>query len=451
MKVVIVGAGDVGQYVSAVLSNDGYDVTVVERKPETCVAVDEAFNVRVVRGNGSSAQVLQEAGVGEADYFLAMTSDDLTNLVASSVARALGAKTILTRIHDQAYVDNPLVNYQVHFGIDHIINPEGLTAVALAKIIRNPARVAVENFARGQIEAHRLRVDPNAKVVGKTLRELNLPAEVRFGYYQRGGEENVPEADTEVQAGDIVTVFGPPSELYKLREKIDPGSTSQIIRVVVVGGGETGVALLRLLSSPRFRVRVIEKDPARCQVLAQRFPRVTILNGDGTSLRLLEDEQIAGVDYFVAVTGADEQNIMSAVLAVKLGAKHVQAILNKSDYEGIIENLRQQLGLETIVSPRTVTAQEVLRYLSREPYVELFRFPQQSARIIEIVVSPESPCVGKTLREVQWPRGSVAVALQHKFKSKVPSGDDHILAGDRMVFITREGNLRALLGLLRPA
>jgi len=449
MNVVIVGAGDVGSYLSLVLSDRGHDVTVIESDPATATRIDEEHNVRVITGNGSSAEVLKKARVDECRFFLALTSDDKTNLIASSIAKALGAETVITRIHDQTYQDTSFVNYQVHFGIDFMINPEGLCAMELAKSIRNPARVAVENFARGQIEAQRFRVDEKAHYRGKTLREIRLPPTVRFGFYQRGEAQDVPSADTVLQAGDVVTVFGPPNELYKLRTHLDPSSCGQQMRVTIFGGGETAVALIRLLANPRFSVQVIEKNWEKCQRLAAKFPGVSFIHGDGTSLRLMEEEQIGSADHFVASTSEDEQNIMTAIQAVKLGAKHVQAVTNKSDYEEMLNNLKRSLGIESLISPRVVTANEVLRYMSEDPYIELFRFPNQSARILEIKVSLDSPVAGKSLREIGWPKHAVVAALLHKFQAKVPGPDDHILANDRVIVITREENIADLLHLLR--
>lgn len=448
MKIVIVGAGEVGNHLSQVLSTKGHDVTVIEENPERATRIDEELNVRVIQGSGSSAAVLKEALEDGADFFIAMTSRDEINLISCSLAHVLGAKTIISRIHDQTFIDTTHVNYQFQFGIDMMLNPEGLCAAELAKSIRSPARIAVEQFARGQIEAQRIRIDEKAKFRGKKLRELKLPSQIKFGFYQRGDEQDVPYADTVLEIGDIVTVFGPPNELYKLRTNLDPQSTGQDLRIVIFGGSETAVALIRLLNNPRFKVRVLERDPEKCRRLAERFPDVTFINGDGTSLRLLEEEQVGNADFFVASTSDDERNVMTSIQASKLGAKHVQTVINKSDYEEILFNLRSALDIETLVSPRVVTANEVLRYLSDDPYVELFNFPRQAARILEFAVSKDSPAAGKTLKEIDWPDHAVAVALLQKFQVKVPGADDTILAGDRIVVITREEHIKDLLKLL---
>ncbi len=448
MKLVIAGAGEVGAYLAGILSAEGNDVTIIDTDPETCRQMDELYNVRVVLGNGSSAEILKQAKVDEADYFLAMTSEDKSNLIASSLAKALGAETVITRIHDSTYADSSFVNYQVHFGIDFMINPEMLSAVDLAKSIRNPARVAVESFARGQIEAQRFEVDARSKLLDKPLRELKLHPQVRFGYHARGEEHDVPTADTTLQAGDQVTVFGPSNEVFELRNKLAPDSIRVEQRIVIFGASEVAVALLRILQSPRFRIRVIEQKPEKCERLAARFSHATFIQGDGTSLRLMEEEQVGEADYFIASTSEDERNILTSVQATKLGCKHVQAVLNKSDYEDILQNMQATLGIETIVSPRKVTAQEVLRYISPEPFVELFRFPEHDCRILEIKVKDGCPAAGKLVKEIKWPLHTVAVALHHKFDVRVPGAEDKILAGDRVVVITRGENIRELIKLL---
>lgn len=449
MKIVIMGAGEVGSYLSLLLSTEGHDVTIVERDADTCRRLDDQLDVRVVQGNGGSAATLKNANVDTCDFFLAMASDDQANLIASSLARALGAGFVITRVHDQTYADHSLLNYQVHFGIDVLINPEALSAVELAKSIRNPGRVAVENFARGQIEAQLLQIDKSSRFCGTPLRNLKLPHDVRFGFFRRGEVEDVPTADTILEAGDVVTMFGSPNELIDLRRKLDPGAVDKQSKVVIFGGGETAIALLKLLNSPRFKVRIVEQRLEQCEALAQRFRNVIFIHGDGTSLRLMEEEQIGDADYFVSTTHDDECNIMTAIQAAKLGAKHVEAVINKSDYEEILNNLRDSLGIETIVSPRVVTANEVLRFISRKPYNELFKLPGQSARILEFVVRKGSPACDQKLRDIAWPKFAVVVALQHQYTARVPGANDVIQANDRVAVVTREDNIKALQKLLR--
>ena len=177
-------------------------------------------------GNGSSAEILARAKVGECDHFLAMTSEDQVNLVASSIAKKMGARNTIARIHDHTYSDNSFFNYQLNFGIDVLLNPEALAAVELAKAIRNPGRVAVENFARGKIEVQQLEITAGAKAIGRTLVQLNVGSEtgVRVGLIQRQGDTFVPNRDTIIELGDELTLFGNPNSLSKIQGKFSPPS-----------------------------------------------------------------------------------------------------------------------------------------------------------------------------------------------------------------------------------
>lgn len=451
MKIVVVGAGEVGRHLCLTLSEDRHDVTVIETAENIAEELEESQNVKVVEGNGASARILKEAGVGHCDFFLAMTSEDTTNLLASSLAKALGAKTTIARIHDQTYADNSLLNYQLHFGIDFLINPEALGAVALAKAIRNPGRVAVENFARGEVEVQQVQLSSRSRLSGKRLRDTHLPSGVRVGIISRKGVTQVPTANSELQAGDLLTLVGPPEALYEIRPKFEPhAQTDKHLRIVLFGGSETAIALVRLLKAPRFRVRLIESDRERCKQLAEEFPHITVIHGSATSLRLLEEEQVGSADFFVACTKDDEDNIMTSLQARKLGVKRVMLIFNKPDYEGVLDELRGTLGVELAVSPRQSTVAEVMRYLSKRRYQELASLPQDSGKIIEARVSPNSSVINTPLKDLQLPSGCVIIVLMHRFQAKVPGAEDKLLPEDRLVIIVQESQLSKLVDLLCP-
>ena len=447
MKVIIVGAGEVGHNLCATLSAAGHDVTVIEQSEEKVTLLDEEQNARIIRGNGSSARQLVDLDVAQCDAFLAMTSDDRTNLISCSLAKGLGAKNTFARIHDETYSDNSVINYQLHFGIDLLVNPEAICAVELAKAIRNPGRVAVENFARGQIEFQQQRVAAGSRLIGQQLKQLQLDPKVRIGYIQREGESEIAGPETILQEGDCVTLFGYPDALFNLRERFDPKNKINEVSVALFGGSETAISLIRLLTNPRFRIRVIEKDAARCRQIAESFPHVAVICGDATSLRLLEEEQIGEADYFVACTKDDEDNILTCLQATKLGADHVQLVVNKGDYEQLEGILKTILGIEMVVSPRRATADFMARSLSTETATTLAELPNDG-RILEIKLDYNSPAVGKQVKDIPLPAGSLFVAIQHKFKASVPTAEDTLLAGDRVLVLVNKSQQKALLSML---
>ena len=448
MKIIIIGAGEVGHNLCSTLAAAGHNVTLIEQSDVRYEKLDEEQNARIILGNGSSARQLVDVDIASCDAFLAMTSDDRTNVISCSLAKGLGAKNTIARIHDETYSDNSVINYQLHFGIDLLVNPEAICAVELAKEIRSAGRVAVENFARGQIEVQQQQVASKSRFIGKKLEDLKLDPRVRVGFVHRDGNTSVASAETVLEENDLVTLFGHPEELFSLRERFDPKQKINESRVVLFGGSETAISLIRLLSNPRFKVRVIEKDKAKCRDLSERFPKVTVIHGDATSLRLLEEEQIGSADYFVACTKDDEDNILTCLQAAKLGANHVQLVINKGDYDQLLGILKTMLGIEVVVSPRQATAEFMLRNLSANSSSTLAEVPGGGGKIVEVRIKHSSSCVGKKIKDISLPADALFVALLHKFKAKVPSADDVILAGDRVVLIVSEAERKNVLASL---
>ncbi len=450
MKAIVVGAGEVGFYLSDIMSQKGLDITVIEQSNSQFQKVDEELDVKVLQGNGASAAMLERAGIKQAGFVIAVTSDDMTNIVCCSLAKVINPGVVtVARVHDATYADNSHINYQLHFGIDHLLNPEALCAVELAKEIRNPGRVAVENFARGRIEVQQIWVTKPSKFTGKPLKDIPLPKEVRVATVAKPDDRyQIATAGTILEVGDLVTLFGIPEQMIPVKNQLDPSSKIDQARVVLYGGTEIAIALVRLLNNPRFKIRILEKDPKLCQSLAERFPNVTIIRGDATSRRLLEEEQIGSSDYFVACTKRDEDNIMTSVQAAKLGAKHVQLVINKPDYEPILMNLSDTLGVELIVSPRLATGNELSRVINTGPANELAVLADSRAKILEIKVSHESRAVGKQIKDLPRATNTIFIALLHKYDAKVPSATDTILPGDRIVVLTTDEDQQAAIDLL---
>ncbi len=449
MKTIIVGAGEVGSYISLHLSRRGHSVTLVESSADHAGRIDQEQDVKVLRGDGSSAAMLEEAGVADARNFLALTSDDRTNLVACKVARELGGRIFtVARIHEQTYLDHSRVDYQALFDVDFFLNPERLCAVELAKVIRHPGRVAIEHFARGQIEVQTMAVSPRSRLIGAHLREMRIDPRMRVGMITRDGETTVARAETSLAAGDQLTVFGKPDAVSAFRHQVEPGEDRGSVRVAVYGGTEIAVALVGLLGNPRFRVRVIEPDAGVCESFAARFPNLTVIHGDATSRRLLEEEQIGGVDTFVACTKEDEHNIMTCLQASRLGAGQVHLVINKPDYEDLLDDLRTTMGVASVVSPRQASVNELIRYLERGTVVELSSMSVRPTRLLEVAVSPESAAIGRKLRDPGLPEGCLFLALLRGVEATVPGAGDAIEKGDRVLLAVDEASRSEVIRLL---
>lgn len=451
MKIVIIGAGEVGTYLSETLSIADHDVTLVERDQSTVSALNEHLDARIIKDHGGSTRVLLKAGVQDCDFFLAMTSSDETNLVSASIAKALGAKTTFARVHDHTFRDNTVLNYQQHFGIDHLVNPEALAAVELAKTIRNPGRVAVEDFGRGQIEVKSVEIQPGAKVTGHPLSSLKLPGNIRIGLINREGRTYVANAASVLLEKDHVTLFGHPDSLFEANQFFDPNSKgSKKINVTLLSGSEISISLARLLSNPRFKLRIIEKDLELCHALIERMPNITIIHGDATSRRILEEEEIGGSDFFVACSKDDEDNIMTCLQAHKLGAAHSMLAINRADYLEILGNIKESLGIERAVSPRVAMANEIMRYIgNKKPYIEIETESCETSCIIEVGIGPKSQAAGKRVRDIPWPKECVIVGHEHEYSPKTPTGDDILEAEDSIIAIISKPRIPELLKLMK--
>lgn len=450
MKIVIVGAGEVGRYLSQLLSERGDDVTVIESSESIAEEMNEEQDVRVILGNGASAKFLEIADVKNCDFFLAMTAYDQLNIVACSLASKLGAKNTVARIHDQVYSDNSIVNYQDYFNIGFLLNPEALCAVEFAKMIRNPERVAVEDFARGEIEVQRVTIGGASKMLGESLKDIKFPKGMRIGYVQREGQLFIPNANTQFERGDVVTILGSPEALFEGRLMFTAQRQDEDASVVIYGATEIAISLVRLLANPRYKVRVIEPNLSLCKKMAERFANITVINGSATSLRLLEEEEISNADYFVACTRDDEENIMTCLQAKKLGVSHVLLTINKPDYEAVLSNMMEIMRLDMVVSPRRTTANEIMRYVSSGKYVKVGKLEDENVELIEIKVSDKSECAGKKICEAGLPKGCIIAALMHKNTTKVPGANDVINEGDRLIVILSHKLIPELLKLLCP-
>lgn len=441
MKIILVGAGDVGHYLCQVLSEDGHSVTLIESSDATADDIEENLDVRVVRGNGASAKYIAAAGAAGCDFFMSMTDHDQLNIVSCALANKLGAKTTVARVHDQVYSDNSIVNYQKHFNIDVLINPEALTAVELAKHVRNPERVAIEDFARGQIELQELNISEGSKVIGKTLRDLNIGGGIKICYVERGGEMYLPTAGTKLESGDKITVIGTPEVLLSKRTIFSNETSPTAVRVVLYGATETAISIIRRLSNYRFKVRVIEQNLKKCRELAEAFPSVTVINGSATSLRLLEEEQIGSADYFIACTKDDEENVMTCLQAKKLGVKHVELVINKPDYEQVLQNISGFLDIEATVSPRRVTAYEIRKFVTDRNFTVVGSLKNSGIQFIELKVSQGCSAEGKDVRSLNLPPACIIAAIMDESGAKVPGAGDVIKTGDRLIIILEKSKV----------
>ncbi|MEM1444552.1 MAG: Trk system potassium transporter TrkA [Planctomycetota bacterium] len=431
MNIVICGAGEVGRHSAEVLAPAGHNITLIDRDEDKLAQIDQLVDIRSLPGDCTRADILVQAGVDDADLFIAATQDDEVNLLSASVAAALGCDTTIARVHHSQYFEGQGIDYARHFGIDHLVCPEHTTAVAVATTLRSPGAQEVENFARGSIELHRLTVGENAKALGKQLKDLSLPKCCLLASIKRGDEAFRPKADTVLQAGDVVTLLADEDTFTKTFKLLGVDAPRRY-KVMIMGGTTQAVWLCRELRQRYFHVRLFETDPDRAAMLAEKLPWVTVLSGDIIHSDVLLDERVDQADAFVACTDDDESNILAAARVKTMGAKQAITVLQRSTYL----HLLRHVGVDRAFSPRSTAVNEILRRIEGGPVRSLATLADGVADVFEVRVGEKAKsAIGKPLREVELPEHALVAVIQRDDKSFVPGADDELKPRDTAMVV----------------
>ena len=442
MRVIVAGAGDIGWYVAERVSRDGHDVTIIDNNPQKVQQVQSGLDVQIIHDSAASAEVQLRAGVHETDLFIAVTGSDDSNLVCASVAGKLGAAHTIARVDEVVYRKSPELSYREHFNVDELLSPEMLAALELASVVRNPGSLAVEHFARGELEMQQVIADGGAELVGRPLRELELSDGVRIASIQRGPEFIIPKGDDQIKHDDRIRIIGKTEQVAHCRAGFET-QKPRTQKVVILGGGHTTLSLARRLRGNEFRLTVIERDERRCKYLATAIPMVTILNGDGTNLAFLKEERIDNADFFIGTTGSDETNILSAMQAKDLGVNKVMVVIRRPDYANIVE----KMGIDRAVSPRMVMAENMLALLRKGKARTLASLDDVGAEILELSVEGED-FVGQKLRNLKLPGEALVLTLQRGREVMVPHADTEFQLDDTILVICRTQKRKQLIRLV---
>ncbi len=407
-----------------------HSVTVVDTDPENVRRINSELDVRAIEGSASRSTVLFQADVCAADMCLAVTGDDEVNIVAASMAKALGARRSIARVYAPAFRDLSTFDYQQHFNIDSLLSLEQLSAFELARAIRNPDAIPLEHFARGQLEVYEMEVAAKSGAANHKLLDLKLPGAVRVGSIAREGRMWIASGQDELHAGDRVSLIGMPEAVSKARSLFGVGTENKARqKVMIAGGGETGYHLADSLSPHDYRTVLLERDADRCDHLAKLLPQTTVIHANANRRSVLEDEGGGTVDYFVACTGNDESNIMAGVEARELGASRVMCVVGRPDYANVVG----KLGIDRAVSERDVVARQILGFLNEGAIISQSRLPNGAIGIYELEVRDGTRVTGATLAELPLAGRCLIAAIQRDGFVRVPTAEDRLQAGDVIV------------------
>lgn len=450
MNIVVLGAGEIGRHLGIRLSESGHEVGIIEQEEALTHQLDQVIDGRVILGDGTLVKTLAAAKVSQCDLFVASTTSSTTNLIACSLAKQVGAKKVICRVHPSVEEDQLFVNRRQLFRIDHLFSTERLTVIELAKAIRNPDSLLVENLAQGRIELQQVEISARSPVAGKALRETKLPERIRVATISRGDSHIVPTAADELHSGDVVTLFGSPKSVQEFARTLTLGKNlarPEEGNVVILGGGQYGSELARVLQGGKLRIRIFERDHSRCEKLMQTFGRqATIINADATNLNALKEEQIGEADFFVTTLADDAENVMACLQASELGANHSLTLLHRADFASAIHRFRKQVGIDSAVSPREATLKNLLRFLTADRYHILRSLA--AGELIESSVGRNSALAGQRVIDVKWPDGSVLVGHIHDIHADVPTAETILSEGDNIIAIVSHAAKRKFVKLL---
>ncbi len=444
MNIIIVGAGEIGRHLAASLAHESHRISLIEQDKALADELEATLDAKIVHGDGTSVSDLADADVGECDLFLAMSSSNTTNMMSASMAKSMGVSNVVSRVHPSLQREEWLFDFRGHFGVDHIFSSERLTAIELAKFVRNPDSLVVEELARGRIELQQVHVGANSHSIHKKVRDLGAPGGVRIAMISRVDSSFVPAADSTIEEGDLVTIFGEPRKLRGFAEQLQgKRKGTNKLKVVIFGGNEYGFSLAQMLESIDCTVRVFERDPALCASMADRLVNATIINGDATVVSELEEEQVGEADFFISTSTDDEDNVMSCLQAHTLGVKHCLTIIHRADYAAAISASGHHFGIRAAISPREATRREIQRFITTDSYHVLKKF--DTADLVELRVGKGSIAAGHMVKEIDWPAGVVLVGKLRGLHAEVPGPDEVLLGGDHLyAMVSKEAKKRFL-------
>ena len=432
MNIVILGAGTVGTSIARALCARHHNVCVVDQSKSALSEIQDRLDVHTVRGNASDPITLFQAGVASATLCLALTSSDEVNIVSASIAREMGAERSVSRIHDPSYLDTTTFNIADHFGLARLISLENLTALALAREIRVPGLLALENLAQGAVEVQEVAVQEDANATGRRLHELDFPGETLVGLITNSERTVIASADDVVSIGDRVTLIGRLGELDSVRQIFEHKPPPRQ-HVVIAGGGEIGFSLARVLEHRRhFHVTLIETDEERCEWLAEQLDTSTVLNADATRRSQLEEARVGTASVFVACTGHDADNIVCGVEANEMGCPRILSVVRRPDYSDVLA----KVGIGQSVSPREVLAEEILAILQSGPVISRREISDGGAVVVELEVGEGAEITRAPLKELPLTRGLIATIVRSP-AIWVPGGDDQLKAGDSAIVLVQ--------------
>jgi trk system potassium uptake protein len=439
MRIIIIGAGEVGVFLAKNLSEE-HDIVMIEKSRSFYEYAKEHLDALIIEGEGDNPKLLKQAEVDKADIMLAVSGDDRTNILASIISHSFGIEKIIARIRDPEYFEYPET---INIPQITVVNSGILVAEKISNLISTPFAWKTETFASGKINMLKLRIEENSPIAGRKLSELDPPQAWIFVAHSRNGNISIPTGETMLQHGDYVFALGIPSVSEKLesllgvhREKVD--------LAIICGGGRVGRRVARTLLEQGISVRIIESNHQRAELIAEELPDVMVFDGDATNKEILKEAGAQSADYYVALTGDDEKNVLSALLAKNLGAKRSTVLYTKPDYIDLIESI----GIDRAISVRLATANEILSMLHLKGVAHVALIEEGRAEVLEFKIKENSKLLGIPLQKAGFPKHSIVGIVVRDEEIIIPRGNYVPESGDKLIIFSLPDAVKTVENIL---
>ncbi len=447
MKVIIIGAGEVGYHIADSLSREGIDAVIIDRNEERLHEISEMLDVQTVVGSGSSPEILKRAGMAQAEMVIAVTDSDETNMIACLLASTQSRIPIrIARIRNVELNGDCSLFGTDRLNIDLCINPEREAVNNVLDLLESPGAAEVLRFAGGRIRLLGFQIDPDAAVIGKKLSELRAMDsgdKVLITCIVRGDKLIVPSGISVIEDGDYLFTV---TDAVRVRQllRFFGKNTEPPRRIIIIGGGNTGMMLAEAIEKLNITVKIIEKKKDRCKILASLLQKAVVLHGDGTSQELLREENIEETDFFIAVTNDEEANILGALVAKQLGARKVISLINRIDYIPLVS----RVGIDGVINPRHAAISRILHYIRKGKVISVTPLRDEKAEAFEFIALETSDITDRPFKEIHFPRGTIVGAICRGEEIIIPDGNTVIRPGDHVVIFTHRSAITELEKLL---
>lgn len=452
MKIIVVGCGKIGTAVLSNLVAEGHNVVAIDNSPAVISEITNIYDAIGACGSGTDCNLLEEAGIESTDLFLAVTGSDELNMLSCFIAKRMGAKHTIARIRNREYNEGNLTFLRQQLGISMAINPEKLIARELFHLLKLPSAAKIETFSGRHLEMVELKLKANSALDGMSLAELRKKYPYKFlvCVVQREEEVYIPDGTFILKSGDKIGFTAPPAEIQKLLKSLNI-MQKQARNIMILGASNTTYYLAKMLLNSGNSVKIVEQKPERCTEFSETLPEAVIIHGDGAQQELLLEEGLSQMDAFVSLTGMDEENILISYFAASRKVPKVISKINRDEFA----KMADQLGLDTLVSPRKTIADIIVRYAralesSLDSSVEtLYKLMDGKAEALEFTVHQDFNLSDIPLKEMQLKKNTLIAGIIRGKRSIIPAGDDVICPGDKVVILTAGQRINNLSDIVR--